>query len=174
MFDAVGPKPSIVCNVRSCIAPGVVAIIFAVISVLSFVDMAGQGGKLFSSVAKSLFGWGFFVIPIAFAMLAFSFIKSISRKIYASAIVGTSLFSLSILGIFYLVENKVKEGFKLFRLPFLLSLILIGYLFLGYSIVKGLVFVFVIWVLFVFIYIYRNNNNVNRFFNKLLGCCKRR
>ena len=106
---------------------GVVAIIFAVISVLSFVDMAGQGGKLFSSVAKSLFGWGFFVIPIAFAMLAFSFIKSISRKIYASAIVGTSLFSLSILGIFYIfgdgnMTDRVHQGGYLgivFGLPLL-------------------------------------------------------
>ncbi len=60
---------------------GVAAIILSVLSVLSFVDKAGKGGELFSLITRSLFGWGFFIVPFIFALLGFAFIKSISRKI---------------------------------------------------------------------------------------------
>lgn len=94
---------------------GILAIILSVISVLSFFDMAGRGGQLFSSISKSLFGWGFFIIPFAFALLAVAFIKSISRKIYTSAVFGTALFVLSILGIFFIFGDanfteRVNQG----------------------------------------------------------------
>ena len=60
---------------------GILSFILAVVSVLSFIGRAGQGGALFDSFARSLFGWGFFIIPVALVLLGVAFIKSISRKI---------------------------------------------------------------------------------------------
>src|SRR5512145_2114466 len=68
---------------------GIGSFILAVLSVLSFVGKAGVAGEGFNIFARSLFGWGFFIVPIAFVILGFSFLKSISRNIYHSAVFGT-------------------------------------------------------------------------------------
>ena len=81
---------------------GILSFILAVVSVLSFIGRAGQGGALFDSFARSLFGWGFFIIPVALVLLGVAFIKSISRKIYFSAVFGTILFTLATLAIFFI------------------------------------------------------------------------
>ena len=94
---------------------GVGSIILAVLSVLSFFDKAGQGGEIFNFVSRSLFGWGFFIIPVTFLLLGMSFIKSLSRRIYWSAVVGTVLFTLSVLAIFYIFgevdfSQRIHQG----------------------------------------------------------------
>ena len=84
---------------------GIGSFILAVLSVLSFMGKAGVAGEGFNIFARSLFGWGFFIVPVAFLLLGFSFMKSISRKIYHSAVFGTLLFVGSILGTFYIFGN---------------------------------------------------------------------
>ena len=108
---------------------GVTAIILSVLSVLSFMDKAGKAGEIFSLTSRSLFGWGFFIVPVALALLGSAFIKSISRKIYLSAVLGTSLFTLSILAIFFIfgdanTSERIHQGGYLgivFGLPLLKS-----------------------------------------------------
>ncbi len=80
---------------------GISSFILAILSVLSFVGRAGTAGYYFNVAAKSLFGWGFFIVPLAFVLLGVAFIKSISRKIYSSAVLGTVLFVLASLAVFY-------------------------------------------------------------------------
>ncbi|MEK7121489.1 MAG: DNA translocase FtsK 4TM domain-containing protein [Patescibacteria group bacterium] len=84
---------------------GIGSFILAVLSILSFVGKAGWAGEGFNIFARSLFGWGFFIVPVAFILLGFAFVKSISRKIYHSAVFGTLLFVGSILGTFYIFGN---------------------------------------------------------------------
>ena len=74
-----------------------------ILTSLAFFNKAGAAGEIFDNFAKSLFGWGFFLIPLAFLILGISFVKSVSRKIYTSAILGTMLFVLSFLAIFYIL-----------------------------------------------------------------------
>src|SRR3990167_6471681 len=81
---------------------GIGSFILAIISILSFVGKAGWAGEGFDIFARSLFGWGFFIVPVALILLGLSFIKSISRNIYHSAVFGTLLFVVSILGTFYI------------------------------------------------------------------------
>ncbi|MEK9157667.1 MAG: DNA translocase FtsK 4TM domain-containing protein, partial [Patescibacteria group bacterium] len=80
----------------------VVSFSFALLSLLSFAGKAGKAGELFNLTARSLFGWGFFIIPLAFMFLGLSFVKSLSRRIYTSAVFGTFLFILTFLGLFYI------------------------------------------------------------------------
>src|SRR3989344_1527678 len=84
---------------------GIGSFILAVLSVLSFVGKAGWAGEGFDIFARSLFGWGFFIVPAAFLLLGLSFVKSISRNIYHSAVFGTLLFVSSVLGMFYIFGN---------------------------------------------------------------------
>ena len=76
-----------------------------ILTSLAFFNKAGAAGALFNNLTKSLFGWGFFLIPLAFLILGISFVKSVSRKIYTSAILGTVLFVLSFLAIFYILGS---------------------------------------------------------------------
>ncbi|HTP56860.1 MAG TPA: DNA translocase FtsK 4TM domain-containing protein [Candidatus Paceibacterota bacterium] len=85
---------------RNSIA-GILCLLIVVVSILAFWGRAGMAGAYFNQGARALFGWGFFIIPIAFLMLGVAFIKSIHRKIATSAILGTLLFVLAVLGIFY-------------------------------------------------------------------------
>ncbi len=94
---------------------GVLSIIFAVLSTLSFFGRAGAAGEFFNSLSKALFGWGFFIVPFAFVFLATAFIRSISRKIYLSAVIGTVLFILSILAALFIFgevnfTERVHQG----------------------------------------------------------------
>ncbi len=80
---------------------GILCFLIVVVSILAFVGKAGSAGIYFNMTAHSLFGWGFFIVPVAFAMLGVAFIKSIHRKVAKSALLGTLLFVLSVLGVFY-------------------------------------------------------------------------
>src|SRR3989338_4565839 len=81
---------------------GILSFSLAVLAILSFVGKAGTAGTLFNIAARSLFGWGFFIVPVAFVVLGFAFLKSISRQIYHSAVFGTALFMFSFLALFYI------------------------------------------------------------------------
>src|SRR3989344_201059 len=94
---------------------GIGSFILAVLSILSFMGKAGVAGEGFNIFARSLFGWGFFIVPVAFFLLGFAFVKSISRKIYHSAVFGTLLFVLSVLATFYIFGSgdfniRVAQG----------------------------------------------------------------
>ena len=51
-------------------------------------------------------------------------------KLFEDKIIIALLMGQSILGVYYILEGQVKEELKIFRLPFLLTLIIIGYLLL--------------------------------------------
>ncbi len=79
--------------------------VLALLTVLSFVGKGGRVGDLFNNFSHTLFGWGFFIIPIAFLMLAISFLKFYSRETRLPSVLGVGIFVLAILGIFFIVGN---------------------------------------------------------------------
>jgi len=94
---------------------GIISFSLALLSLLSFFGKAGRAGELFNVTARSLFGWGFFIIPVALVFLGISFVKSLSRRVYSSAMFGTALFVLTFLGIFFIfgggnTSDRVVQG----------------------------------------------------------------
>lgn len=94
---------------------GIACLGLAIVTTLALFGKAGSAGELFAGTSKMLFGWGVFLVPVAFAMLAASFLKSISREIYVSAIAGTILFVLGFLAAFYIFGSgdfsiRIKQG----------------------------------------------------------------
>jgi hypothetical protein len=80
----------------------------------------------------------------------------------------------SILGIFYTIERNVKKDLTLFRLPFFLTLLSLGYFLLTLEVVvKVLILLFILWFVFLIIYLYRKNKNLNSFVKKIVECCKK-
>ncbi len=94
---------------------GVSMFLLAVLTTLSFFDLAGVAGGYFESLAHTLFGWGFFLIPFAFIIVGVAFIKSVSHRIQRSAVWGTLLFVFGFLGIFYILGEgdtaaRIQQG----------------------------------------------------------------
>ena len=79
---------------------------------------------------------------------------------------------MSITGIYYLTDNKIgkrNKKFRVFRLPFILTLVIIAYYILTFeNTINSILIVAGLWVLFVLIYVYDNT----KFVKKLLECCK--
>lgn len=83
----------------------VASFVLAVLTVLSFVGKGGRVGDQFSDFSHVLFGWGFFIIPIAFLILGVSFLKFYSRETRLPSVLGVGIFVLAILAIFFIVGN---------------------------------------------------------------------
>ena len=83
------------------------------------------------------------------------------------------LMGMTALGIYYLLEKKIKRELTIFRLPFLLTLVFIIYTVLESFSLNSLIFLAVLWVIFILIYLFRHNTGFNKFTNKLIGCCKK-
>ncbi|TSC91236.1 MAG: putative cell division FtsK/SpoIIIE [Parcubacteria group bacterium Gr01-1014_2] len=77
----------------------------SVLTVLSFLGHGGRAGDLFNNSSHTLFGWGFFIIPIAFLLLGVSFLRFYSRESKTPSTLGVGIFVLAILGIFFIVGN---------------------------------------------------------------------
>lgn len=79
----------------------------------------------------------------------------------------------SSLGVYYLLEKRVKEKFHLFRLPFLFLLVYIVYSLINLSIeIQTLLTLLIIWVLFFIIFMYKTNPKIKKVTNKIIECCK--
>ncbi|MEK7536855.1 MAG: DNA translocase FtsK 4TM domain-containing protein [Patescibacteria group bacterium] len=94
----------------------VVSFVLAVLAVLSFSGKGGLAGDKFSYFSHILFGWGFFIIPIAFLLLSISFLKFYSRESRAPSLLGVGIFVLAVLGVFFIVGNdellkdRIEQG----------------------------------------------------------------
>jgi hypothetical protein len=97
-------------------------------------------------------------------LLALYFLNIFNDKIIIAILMGhTSL------GLFYILEKKVKKKFLLFRLPYLLTSIFIIYSILEDFNINNMFFILALWVLFFIIYVLK----FNKFATKLIECCKK-
>lgn len=94
--------------------------------------------------------------------------------LFDDIIIISLLVGETVLGIFYLLENKVNDKLKIFRLPALLTLISASYFLLinNSNMLNSFVFLLILWIVFIFLYFYRNNNKINSLVEKLIECCK--
>ena len=92
--------------------------------------------------------------------------------LFDNILIISLLMGMSITGIYYLTDNKIRKRnkkFRVFRLPFILTLIIIAYYVLTFErIINSILIVAGLWVLFALIYVYNNA----KFVKKLLECCK--
>lgn len=83
---------------------------FAVIVLLSVWQKAGPFGDFIYKIFNYLFGWGYFILPAVFLMMAYEFLKSRRQHIYFATIFGAFLLLVSILGISELYSSDNNTG----------------------------------------------------------------
>lgn len=113
-------------------------------------------------------------ICTAVSLTWISFFVLYKLNLFGDIIIITLLMGQTIVGIFYLLEKKVKKELKLFQLPFLVTLTAIAY----YILVpkdagKGVMFTVSLWVLFITVYLHKNNKTFSNITKKIIGCCKK-
>jgi len=102
-------------------------------------------------------------------LLVLLYLNILNNKIIIALLLGQTT-----LGIFYFIEKKVKEKLKIFRLPFLLTLIIIAYSLIELTLsLSVLSLIITLWTIFILIYLFQNNRRANSFVNKLIECCKK-
>ena len=93
-------------------------------------------------------------------------------NIFTDKIIIAILMGHTSLGIFYLWEKNVREKFKIFRLPLLLTFIFIIYAVLENFEFNSLLLILGLWIVFSLIYLFRNNKKFSKFAKKLIECCR--
>jgi len=81
---------------------GVLAILFFVISlffILSSFGIAGVVGRVVFNFFHTLFGWGYFLIPILFLALSISFFRDLEKRFAGTQIFGSIILFFSSLGL---------------------------------------------------------------------------
>ncbi len=97
-------------------------------------------------------------------LLIFYFLGIFTDKIIIAILMGhTSL------GIYYILEKKMKKDILIFRLPYLLTSIFIIYTLLENFNINNLFFILALWALFFIIYLFK----FNKLAKKLIECCKK-
>lgn len=106
-------------SLRSGTKKGVLAIVFftsAVISLLSFLGVAGVFGEYFVKLSQLFFGKGFILVSISFILAGsaillpgFSF-SSKSKPMYKTILNGVVLFIFSVLGFFHILSARMLDG----------------------------------------------------------------
>jgi len=94
-------------------------------------------------------------------------------NIFADKMIIAILMGHTSLGIFYLWEINVREKFKIFRLPLLLTFIFIIYLVLENFEFNSFLIIIGLWLIFFLIYLFRNNKKFSKVAKKLIECCKK-
>lgn len=87
----------------------VLAVIFftiAAILVFSYFGYAGRAGGYLYRAVDALLGIGFFLVPLSFAFIGVSLLRSLKTNIYFTSFFGGSLFLFSVLGFVDLIARQ--------------------------------------------------------------------
>jgi len=86
---------------------GICSLVLAIFFFLSAREMAGPVGNYIFRSLKYLFGSGYYLLPIGFSFLSFSFFRFVRPRIVPVRLVGLAMFLISGLGIIELsIENS--------------------------------------------------------------------
>lgn len=92
---------------------------------------------------------------------------------YGNETVIALLLGQSIVGLLYLLRDRVPERHEVFALPFLLTATLLGYALL---VVEPLAYsagvVIATWLVATLLYTYRENERVETAFDEVVACCR--
>ena len=96
------------------------------------------------------------------------------KGIFQDTTILALLMGQSLLGIYYIWEKKVREQFLILRLPLLLTLTLLAYIFLkGIPQKEVFILIAILWIIFSFIFLTKQNKKMQTFVKKLVECCKK-
>jgi len=146
-----------------------------IFSILSAITVLFLVILLVKGIFKKLFKKEFCAICVAVSLTWISLLILYWSNIFDNTLILAMLIGESTVGIFYLVEAKVRKELTLFRLPFLLTLIVVGYSLIEVpdDLTKITISLIILWAIFILAYVYGNNSKISYFIKKIVECCKK-
>ena len=125
-------------------------------------------------LAKQILHWEYCVLCVTISLSWITLLTLYWLRLYDNLLFIALLLGGTIVGIYYVVEKKVKEDVTLFRLPFLLTMICLGYFLVTFSMEGSVVGVLAaVWILCAILYNYRTNSYFTLSVQKMIACCKK-
>jgi hypothetical protein len=123
---------------------------------------------------RSLTGWHFCVLCASVCTTWVSLLVLYWPKRFDALPLIAVLTGGTVVGIYYLVEQKTPDPLHVFRLPFFLTLLLLAYLILGIgeALTFSVLLLIALWLLFGGIYFYQHNTKIKGSATRLIECCK--
>ncbi len=140
---------------------------------ITLILMGIAGLFLILLLVKSIIKREFCVLCVSVALSWITLLILYYNNLFANKTIIAILMGMTALGVYYLIEKKIKRESTIFRLPFLLTLVFIIYTALESFSLNSLIFLAVLWFVFILIYLFRHNTGFNKFTNKLIECCKK-
>ncbi len=103
------------------------------------------------------------------ALLALYYLGIFKDQLIIAILLGETT-----LGIFYLAREKLDRAFRVFQLPFLLTLITAAYLLFSVpgDVKAVIVFLALLWSAFILVFVVRKNKKMRSVAEKLISCCR--
>lgn len=93
-------------------AIGVILVVFSLIVLLSFFDLAGAAGAAILSGLRRLFGWLAYAVPAVLGLVSVVFIRPRSAPLGRLRTVGAVLAVIGVLGMLHLASFSVDDGLQ--------------------------------------------------------------
>ena len=123
---------------------------------------------------KSLLKKNFCVICMSISLTWITYLVLHRLGYFQDSVLITLLMGQSVVGVYYLVERKIKENLLIFRLPFLLSLTLVAYALISPSdgVLSAALLLIGLWFVFITIYAFQHHIGFGKFVKKIIECCR--
>ncbi|MEK7524274.1 MAG: hypothetical protein AAB588_04575 [Patescibacteria group bacterium] len=143
---------------------------------LFFIFLAIIGLFIFLLSIKSQRRWKFCVLCASVGITWMTLLVLYWTGIFNNAVLLSLLIGNSIVGGYYAVEKKVPEKFHIFRLPFFLTLLFIGYELVTAAALSQTLLVILLlaasWLTVGILAVYRHNPSFKKTLSALIECCK--
>ncbi len=123
---------------------------------------------------KGLTQWKFCVICVSVSITWMALLALYWLGMFDQPVIIAVLLGQTIVGLYYFLEKNTDEGLHVFRLPFLLTLTLAGFLALGVTtdLVYGLGLLALLWGALSLLYFYRQSPKTKIVVDRIIACCK--
>lgn len=134
---------------------------------------------IFLLMVKALGKWKFCVLCGSIGLSWLALLIVYWLNIFHNPLIIALLVGNSVVGIYYLVERKIAEKFHLFRLPFFLTLLFVGYWLISWPSIFAVdqllptgALLLVLWLIFCWVFLSRHNAKLKSFVSQIINCCK--
>ncbi|PIQ92191.1 MAG: hypothetical protein COV70_01205 [Parcubacteria group bacterium CG11_big_fil_rev_8_21_14_0_20_39_22] len=109
------------------------------------------------------------VSTVWIALLTFLYLE----KLTIDPVLIGILMGGSVVGLMYLLEQKLPEKYQILKLPFFLTLVSLSYFALEKEVIlEATLILFVLWILFAIVYVVRDKDGIKTFGRKIIECCR--
>lgn len=127
---------------------------------------------LLLAVKQTVSNFKYCAICLAVSVTWFTLLILFWFELFENQLLIAILMGQSSLGLYYLLEKRAPNRLLVFRLPVLVSLIMIVYTTLAQALyIDALLIVASIWIIFSLLYVYRTNERIRNKTKAFIECC---